>query len=392
VIDDIARWRSEGAEIALARVIKADGSSPREIGATMAINGDGRVAGSVSGGCIESAVVEAALGVLATRTPKWIDFGYSDADAFAVGLTCGGEIGIFISPGVPEFHDELVEALASHSAVATATVVAVEPRARPRTDLPAEPFAYRPDVDESLLTDASVDLGASVLIHADGTVSGSLGQASLDRTVIHDARGALAAGRSGLRTYGVHGEERGLDLTVFIDAFSPPPEMVIFGAVDFTAALASAAKLLGYIVTVCDARPAFATRERFPMADEVVVDWPQRFLAERGATLGPEDAICVLTHDAKFDVPAIVAATGTGVGYIGAMGSRRTHNDRVERLIEAGLDSETIARVRAPIGIDLGARTPEEVAIAICAEIIALRTGRTPSFLRDGAGPIHATH
>jgi xanthine dehydrogenase accessory factor len=228
-----------------------------------------------------------------------------------------------------------------------------------------------------------------VLIFADGRTSGSLGQASLDRTVVHDALGALASGRSGIRRYGVHGEERGLDVAVFFDVFAPPPEMVIFGAVDFTASLASVAKLLGYVVTVCDARPTFATKERFPMADSVVVDWPQRFLEEHGARLGARDAICVLTHDPKFDVPAIVAATKSAVGYIGAMGSRRTHRDRVERLVEAGLSSEAIARVMAPIGLDIGARTPGEVALSICAEIVALETGRSGSPLRDGTGPIH---
>jgi xanthine dehydrogenase accessory factor len=166
--------------------------------------------------------------------------------------------------------------------------------------------------------------------------------------------------------------------------------MVIFGAVDFTAALANVAKVLGYYVTVCDARPTFATPERFPMADEVVVDWPQRYLARAGEALGPRDAVCVLTHDPKFDVPAITAAVATKVGYIGAMGSRRTHADRVERLRSTALDEREIARVMAPIGLDIGARSPAEVAVSICAEIIAVRNGRQTTFLRDGSGPIHA--
>ena len=165
--------------------------------------------------------------------------------------------------------------------------------------------------------------------------------------------------------------------------------MVIFGAVDFTAALTRVAKVLGYRVTVCDARAVFATVQRFPMADEVVNDWPDRYLAKIGDELGPRDVVCVLTHDHKFDVPAIAAAVKTDVGYIGAMGSRRTHEGRMVRLREHGLDDAEIARVMSPIGLDVGARTPEETAVAICAEIIALRTGRRVASLRDTSGPIH---
>jgi xanthine dehydrogenase accessory factor len=218
---------------------------------------------------------------------------------------------------------------------------------------------------------------------------GSLGDADLDRFVLRDALGELAVGMTVTRHYGRHGEARGRDLSVFIESFAPPPTMVIFGAVDFTAALAKVAKVLGYRVTVCDARPVFATRQRFPMADQVVVDWPDRHLAKVGGELGQRDAICVLTHDPKFDVPAIVAALGTSVGYLGAMGSRKTHLERVARLREAGVDDEGLRRVMAPIGLDIGARTPEETAVAICAEIIALRTGREAPSLRDSEGPIH---
>jgi xanthine dehydrogenase accessory factor len=219
---------------------------------------------------------------------------------------------------------------------------------------------------------------------------GTLGSLGLDRVAGRDAFGELEAGRSGTRHYGPDGEARQRDVAVFIESFAAPPRMIIFGAVDFTAALARVAKILGFRVTVCDARAVFATRARFPMADEVVVDWPDRHLAEVGAGLGPRDVVCVLTHDPKFDVPAIVAAAATKVGYIGAMGSRRTHHERVARLREAGLSDADLARVMAPIGLDLGARTPEETAVAICAEIIALRTGRQPPSLRDLDGPIHA--
>jgi len=232
-------------------------------------------------------------------------------------------------------------------------------------------------------------LGAKLLVRPDGTATGSLGDDNLDRVVARDARGELEAGLTSTRHYGVHGEAREENVSVFIESFALPPRMIIFGAVDFTAALAKVAKVLGYHVTVCDARAVFATVLRFPMADEVVNDWPDRYLAKVGDDLGPRDAVCVLTHDHKFDVPAIAGAVRTSVGYLGAMGSRRTHEQRKVRLREAGLTDAEIERVMSPIGLDIGARTPEETAVAICAEIIGLRTGRRAQSLRDTAGPIH---
>jgi xanthine dehydrogenase accessory factor len=207
--------------------------------------------------------------------------------------------------------------------------------------------------------------------------------------VARDALGELEVGRTGTRHYGPSGEARAAELSVFIESFAPPPRMIIFGAVDFTAALGRVAKVLGYHVTVCDPRPVFATASRFPMADEIVVDWPNRFLDKIGPNLGPRDAACVLTHDAKLDVPAIVAALATRVGYLGVMGNRRTHGDRIARLQQAGVDDAGLARLMAPIGLDIGARTPEETAVSICAEIIALRTGHHAPSLRDRGGPIH---
>ncbi|MHB1536860.1 MAG: XdhC family protein [Acidimicrobiales bacterium] len=234
-------------------------------------------------------------------------------------------------------------------------------------------------------------LGAKLLVlpGPPERVLGSLGDPDLDRVVARDGRGELAAGRTAARHYGRHGEAREREVSVFVESFAPPPQMLIFGAVDFTAALAKVAKILGYRVTVCDARPVFATAVRFPMADEVVVSWPDRHLAAVGGGLGPRDAVCVLTHDPKFDVPAIVSALKTRVGYLGAMGSRRTHDQRVARLRQAGVDDAGLSRVMAPIGLDLGARTPEETAVAICAEIIALRAGHDAPSLRDRPGPIH---
>jgi xanthine dehydrogenase accessory factor len=233
-------------------------------------------------------------------------------------------------------------------------------------------------------------LGAKLLVGPDGDALGSLGDPDLDRVVGRDALAELAAGLTSTRHYGEHGEARERAVGVFIESFVAPPRMVIFGAVDFTAALARVAKLLGYHVTVCDARTVFATPARFPMADAVVNAWPDRYFEGVDEPLGPRDAVCVLTHDAKFDVPAILGALATDVGYVGAMGSRRTHATRLARLRETGIDEAALARVMAPIGLDIGGRTPEETAIAICAEIIALRTGRTsvPS-LRRGDGPIH---
>jgi xanthine dehydrogenase accessory factor len=240
-------------------------------------------------------------------------------------------------------------------------------------------------------------LGSKVLVGPGFPMTGTLGDPDLDRVVVRDALGELAAGTSVVRHYGPHGEAREATVAVFVESFAPPPRMLVFGAVDFTRALVRVAKVLGYHVTVCDAREVFATRARFPEADEVVVDWPDRLLGRVGPSLTARDAVCVLTHDAKFDVPALVAALDTGAGYIGAMGSRRTHAERLVRLREALSSSDSASmsdrldRIRAPIGLDIGARTPEETAVSICAEIIADRTGRSADVrpLRATSGPIH---
>jgi xanthine dehydrogenase accessory factor len=231
--------------------------------------------------------------------------------------------------------------------------------------------------------------GAKLLVRPDADAMGSLGNPDLDRVAARDALGELGAGTNVVRHYGEHGEARESAVSVFIESFAPLPRLLIFGAVDFTAALVRVAKVLGYHVTVCDAREVFATKRRFPEADEVVVDWPHRLLEREGSTLSARDAVCVLTHDHKFDVPAIMAAVQTDVGYLGAMGSRRTHADRMDRLRAEGATDAELDRVMAPIGLDLGARTPEETAVSICAEIIALRTGRVAPSLRDADGPIH---
>ena len=272
-----------------------------------------------------------------------------------------------------QIFDRLAELLADEVPVALATVI--------------------DEADESVPGTGESAAGRHLLVRrttGDGVeVLGSLGDEGLDRVVTRDALGELSAGRSGVRHYGEHGEAREEAITVFVESFAAPPRMLVFGAVDFTAALVRVAKVLGYRVTVCDAREVFATTQRFPLADEVVVDWPDRLLAEVGPELRRRDAVCVLTHDVKFDVPAIIGALATSVGYIGVMGSRRTHDDRLERLREAGVTDEELARLRSPIGLDIGARTPEETAISIVSEIIALRTGRSARGLSATDGPIH---
>jgi xanthine dehydrogenase accessory factor len=228
--------------------------------------------------------------------------------------------------------------------------------------------------------------GAKALV-TPSDVLGSLGNDSLDRAVAGNARAMLMHGVTATRHCGERGEQRDDSLEVFIQSFAPPPRMYVFGAIDFSRATVRIGKLLGYHVTVCDARATFATRKRFPEADEVVVRWPHEFLVD--APVDERTALCVLTHDPKFDVPLLIAAVNTPAAYVGAMGSRRTHRDRMRRLKAEGVGADELRRIRGPIGLDIGARTPEEVAVAIAAEIIALRYGRRALALSDRSGPVH---
>lgn len=387
VLDDIARFRADGLKVCVARVVQVEGSGPRDPGATMVVAADGRVVGSVSGGCVEGAVVEESLGLIASGESKLVRYGYSDDEAFAVGLTCGGIITIFCSPDLPEAFDAFRESVEGSEPCALATVIAID-----ETDV-TEHLEGRKSANACIIDERDLRqmtrLGTTVLVKPNGVLVGSLGADELDELARRDGDGAIASGHSAIRHYGKKGEAVGPEISVFYESFTPPPKMVIFGAVDFTASLVRVAKVLGYEVTVCDARAPFATSARFPEADHVIVDWPHRYLEGASAKLGERDAICVLTHDPKFDVPAILGALGTKVGYIGAMGSRRTHRERTDRLREAGVDDARLARIMSPIGLDLGARSPEETAIAICAEIIANQTGHRPVSLRDGDGPIH---
>ncbi|CAN5683551.1 MAG: XdhC family protein [Rubrobacteraceae bacterium] len=229
-------------------------------------------------------------------------------------------------------------------------------------------------------------LGSKILVTPDDHI-GTAGNPDLDKAIVEAARGLLEGGRTNTIHLGPRGQRRMEDVSVFIQSFAPPPKMFVFGAIDFAGATARIGKHLGYRVTVCDARPVFATKERFPTADEVVVGWPDEFL--KTAEVDQRSVICVLTHDPKFDVPVLKEALNTEAGYIGAMGSRRTHDNRTARLKEEGVSDEELARISSPIGLDIGSRTPEETAVAIAAEIIALHTGHTGGRLADRSGPIH---
>jgi xanthine dehydrogenase accessory factor len=369
ILDPISKWWDAGETFGLATVVRTFSSAPREPGAAMAVAADGEVVGSVSGGCVEGAVYELAGEVRGSGQPVLQKYGITDDDAFAVGLTCGGIIDIFVESASQESFPELGEVAAAVRAdepVAVATVI----------DGPGQVGARRV-------------IWTTGETAADGRrSSGTLGSgARLDQAVDDDARGMLAQGLTGVRRYGPDGERRRDELSEVVQSFAPPPRMLVFGAIDFAAAVARAGKFLGYRVTVCDARPIFATRARFPDADEVVTDWPHRYLA--GQSVDARTVICVLTHDPKFDVPLLEVALRTPAGYIGAMGSRRTHDDRLARLREAGLTEDELARLRSPIGLDLGARTPEETAVAIAAELIQLRWGGSGRPLTGTTGRIH---
>ena len=368
ILGQIEKWWDAGETFGLATVVRTFHSAPREPGAAMAVSAGGEVTGSVSGGCVEGAVYELAQQVCQTGQPVLQRYGISDDTALSVGLTCGGIIEIFVEPVSKDRFPELAGVAAAIKAgrpVAVATVIAG----------PGQTGARR--VIQGV-TDGTGPGGQP------GTLAAG---ERLDQAVDDDARGMLAQGLTAVRHYGAHGERRGDDLSVFVQSFAPPPRMMVFGAIDFAAAVARAGKFLGYHVTVCDARPVFATHARFPDADEVVVDWPHRYLAR--TPVDERTVICVLTHDPKFDVPVLEVALRTPAGYIGAMGSRRTHYDRLDRLREAGLTEAELARLRSPIGLDLGARTPEETAVSVAAELIQLRWGGSGRPLTDTAGRIH---
>ncbi|MCI4042715.1 XdhC/CoxI family protein [Streptomyces sp. TRM75563] len=365
IAGELHRWMADGREFAVGTVVSVGGSAPRGPGAALAVDSEGTAIGSVSGGCVEGAVYELCERALQDGATVREQFGYSDEDAFAVGLTCGGVIDIMITPvraGSPEREvlRAALTAAVSGEAAALARVV------RGPDEL----------------------LGRSLLVRADGRRQGGLGgHPELDRTAAAEASALLDAGRTGTVTLAEDGSHCPGGLTLLVESSVPPPRMIVFGAVDFAAALVRAGKFLGHHVTVCDARPVFATRARFAEADEVVVDWPHRYL--RRTPTDARTVLCVLTHEARFDVPLLVEALRMPAAFVGAMGSRRTHEDRTRRLREAGLGEDELDRLRSPIGLDLGARTPEETALSIAAEIVAARRGGTGVPLTGGADPIH---
>ncbi|MGH3449488.1 MAG: XdhC family protein [Haloechinothrix sp.] len=358
VLSHLRAWYDAGVPFGLATVIGVRGSAPRSPGAVMAVSTDGDAVGSVSGGCVEGAVYEAATDVLRSNEPRVETYGISDDDAFAVGLTCGGTIEVLVQRVDPTSPiGDIFTALDREEPVALATVIG-----------------------------GPADLGAQRYVWTE-RAEGSLGNEGLDVAITADARGMLAQGATGAKHYGPTGQRRMDEVTVFVQSFAPPPRMLVFGAIDFAAAVAEIGAFLGYRVTVCDARPVFATRKRFPKAHEVVREWPHEFLSH--TKVEESTAICVLTHDPKFDVPLLAAALETPAHYIGVMGSRRTHTDRLDRLRDEGVTEDQIARLSSPIGLDLGARTPEETAVSIAAELIASRTAGSGRPLSELSGPIH---
>ncbi|MFB6979526.1 XdhC family protein [Streptomyces scopuliridis] len=362
IAEELNRWFEEDRDFAVATVVAVGGSAPRGPGAALAVDRQGTAIGSVSGGCVEGAVYDLCVQALQDGRAVRERFGYSDEDAFAVGLTCGGVIDVLVTPvraDAPVFRAGVAAAHRGETA-ALARV------------------ARGPD---GLL-------GRALLVHSDGSYEGSLdGHPELDRTAAEEARAMLDSGRTGTVELAEDGSRCPGGVTLFVESRVPPPRMIVFGAVDFATALVRAGKFLGYHVTVCDARPVFATRVRFPGADEVVVDWPHRYL--RGTETDERTVLCVLTHDAKFDVPLLETALRLPVAFVGAMGSRRTHEDRDRRLREVGVTDDELARLRSPIGLDLGARTPEETALSIAAEIVAARRGGTGVPLTGSGTPIH---
>ncbi|MFE2579906.1 XdhC family protein [Streptomyces sp. NPDC059378] len=365
IAEELYRWVEQGRDFAVATVVAVGGSAPRRPGAALAVDADGTAIGSVSGGCVEGAVYDLCRQALQDGEVVLERFGYSDEDAFAVGLTCGGVLDILVTPvrvGDP-VRPVAAAALAAAARGGTAAVARI----------------VRGPAELS---------GRALLVRPEGGYEGGFGaHPELDRTVAAEARALLDVGRTGTVEIGEQGSRCGAPLTVLVESSVPPPRMIVFGAVDFASALVRIGKFLGCHVTVCDARPVFATRARFPEADEVVVEWPHRYL-ER-TDVDARTVLCVLTHDAKFDVPLLRLALRLPVAYVGAMGSRRTHLDRNRRLREVGVTEPELARLRSPIGLDLGARTPEETALSIAAEIVAARRGGSGVSLTGAHTPIH---
>ncbi|MER6138700.1 XdhC/CoxI family protein [Streptomyces sparsogenes] len=358
LVPRVLEWRAAGARCAVASVVAVRGSAPLRPGAALCVHSDGTALGSVSGGCVEGTVYDLAREVLASGQARLVSFGYSDDDAFAVGLMCGGEI------------DVLVQAVEDD----TARVLAA---AQPAV------AARRPVVLARTLPEPGGPAVGAVAVWQDGHL-GSTGSADLDLAVLADARPMLRRDDTAVRSYdlGARGGTR-----VLFEAWAPAPRLLVFGANAHAAAVSRIGAFLGYHVTVCDARATFTTPERFPDAHEVVVDWPHRYLA--ATETDHRTVVCVMTHDPKFDVPVLAEALGRPLAYVGALGSRRTQARRLQDLVEAGVSPDDVAKLHAPLGLDLGGSTPQETAVSFAAELIAVRSGRSGRPLSLLDGPIH---
>ncbi|MFF3567419.1 XdhC family protein [Nocardia jiangxiensis] len=341
----LLRWHAADTVYALATVVGVRGSAPFPAGTSMAVDESGAVWGSVSGGCVEGAVYDLCREVIASGAPVRRRFGFSDSDAFAIGLTCGGELDVFVQRITAAERVAVEAGLDSRAAVAVVR---------------------------------DLESGAIATVGPEGAVG-----EDFDPAIVRLARAMLDIGAGGVRVVGCADRER----TVFVTCFAAPPRMIICGATDFAVALARVGRLLGYRVTVCEARPAFADPARIPDAQEVVRQWPDQYL--RSTPVDARTVICVLTHDPKFDIPVLVAALRLPVAYVGAMGSRRADRDRRRRLREAGITDDEMRCLRSPIGLELGGQTPEETAVAIGAEIVAVRRGGSALALSATDRPIH---
>jgi xanthine dehydrogenase accessory factor len=337
VLPELERWHAAGQRVALATVIETWGSAPRTVGAKMAVSEAGGVAGSVSGGCVESAVVEAALQVLKAGVPRRLHFGVADETAWAVGLACGGKIEVFVEPWGSPADEALREAARGERSAVAVTLVGGPAQA----------------------------LGRKLLVDAEGKTQGSLGE--WDGPARAAAAAALVAGKSARVTLG--------EAEAFLDVVLPPPRLVVVGGVHIAVALVRLARTLGYRTVVVDPRPAFGSRERFPDVDEVVAAWPDEALDR--LALNASTAVAVLTHDPKLDDPALRAALPSPAFYVGALGSKATQAKRRARLLQAGLSEALLERLHAPIGLELGGRGPEEIALSVMAQVVAVRNGRT---------------
>ncbi|MET3952241.1 XdhC family protein [Arthrobacter sp. UYEF36] len=395
----LADWQpaATGERCAVATVVGTGGSVPRPVGTSMFVSESGDVLGSLSGGCVEGGVVAAALEVIADGGTRREFFGYSAEDAFAVGLTCGGELEVHIELLADTFgglRPEGRDAQDAHDPGAGLALIRRVDALAPRGNASARGARAVVVPDPASYQVAKSDAVAALLGAAGGGHALLLAAAAQLEPLLRSGTTGVVRLAVESGCYGSPGARRPAagPITLLVESRRPPARMLVFGANDFGAALVPAAKLLGYHVTLCDARPAFARQERFALAEEVVTDWPHRYLAAEAAAgrLDARTVVCVLTHDPKFDIPLLQAALRLDLAYVGAMGSRRSHGQRIESLLAAGVAPEEAGRLHSPIGLDLGAVTPAEVAVSITAELVALRS-RSPRglSLKDGSGPIH---